>query len=67
MGWLAVWSGELGLDGLELGRGDYALGCEVLELVLAGIERAGDACLVVAHFESLQSVRVGSCAGGIGG
>jgi hypothetical protein len=50
---------------LELGRGDYALGCEVLKLVLDGVEGAGDACLVVAHFEALKSVRVGRCAGGI--
>lgn len=67
LGGLAVWSGKLRLDGLELGRSDYSLGCEVLELVLDGIERAGDACLVVAHFEGLKSVRVGRCAGGTGG
>lgn len=58
---------ELGLDRLQLrGRND-ALRCEVLELVLDGVERAGDARLIVAHVEGLDGIyRVGRCAGGIG-
>jgi hypothetical protein len=41
--------GELRLDGLLLGRCEDALGGEVLQFVLDGIDGARYACCVVAH------------------
>lgn len=51
---LAVWAGELCLDGLVLRGREDALGCEVLQFVLDGVEGAGYACLVVRHFGTVE-------------